>query len=71
MDIFLQAMWAMFTNNGMYSTTETIVMLIVGTIGAVLFMGFIFRKAENERTADMISDIGYAGYLRHKEHTLK
>jgi len=67
MNRFLDAVWAMLTNNGMYSTGETIGIGIAALIATVLLLGYLFRKAASENIANMINDLGYDGYLQHKE----
>lgn len=70
MDI-LEKIWAMFTRNGMYSNTETIVMIILACIITFLYLNYIAKKADEERKKAMIEDLGYQGYLDLIEETKK
>lgn len=66
MDI-LMALWAMFTNNGMYSTEETVIIIVAAIIGTIAFERYQLHKVREEKRADIIAALGYDGYLRHKE----
>lgn len=63
----LSAIWAMFTNNGMYSSWEAIIVLVVSFALTVAFINHNTKMASREKTANIIRDLGYDGYLRHKE----
>ena len=59
-------LWSMFTNNGMYSSTEATIMIVVSFVATTLFMRHQFHQAEIENRTHIISDLGFDGYLRHK-----
>ncbi len=57
----------MFTNNGMYSTAETVIILLVSIILTITFLHLSAKKAAQKHKTSLILDLGYDGYLRHKE----
>jgi len=62
MHIF-DAIWNLFTNNGMYSNTETAIILVLSIIFALGIMYALGQKAEAETRQRMIADLGYQRYL--------
>lgn len=68
---FFKNVWSMFTNSGMFSTAETIGILIASIILMVIVWCFIMNEENEKIRARMISDLGYEGYLRHKERMEK
>ena len=71
MEKALSLLWSMFTNNEMYSNTETAVILALSLIMTILFMWYQFYQADNEHRAHIIADLGFNGYLRHKAEMAK
>ena len=68
MNNFMLDLWALFTNDGMYSTSETVCIILIAAIATTLFLRFQFHRAKEEERSNAIADLGYAGYLEHIEH---
>ena len=60
----MESIWAMFTNNGMYSDIETIIMLILSVIGAFLIMRYFAKEADRKQRSEMLKEMSYEGYLK-------
>ncbi len=63
--------WAMFTNDGLYTTGETIAILVLSLLITAAFFYYVGRKTTEENRLNMIADLGYDGYLRHRLFTQK
>lgn len=59
----MNALWSIFTNNGMYSDTETIVGLVLSVIGSFLIMRHAAIKSGRELKETMIRELGYERYM--------
>jgi len=68
---FLEVIWSMITNDGMYSNTEAAIILPVSFVIAILIMCYISKDAEKKLKRSMIHDLGYEGYLRVKQNVQK
>lgn len=62
-----ESIWEIFTNNGMYSNTEAVVVLILSAIFAFLIMWRIRVVADQELKEDMIKDLGIEGCKQLKD----
>lgn len=63
MNGFLSNLWALFTNDGMYSTGEKVVILVVSAAIAIAIMLYNGRRAEMDQRNEMIAELGNEAYL--------
>lgn len=63
MNSFWGNLWAMFTNNWMYSTGETVVILVISFVGAIAIMLCNSWKTERDQRDEMTAKLGDKAYL--------
>lgn len=66
---FWNGLWAMLMNNGMYSTGETIMILVLSVATTIAIMSFFSWRTERDQRNEMMATLSpkeYRDYLKWK-----
>ena len=59
--------WAIRQDYGMFPDPVTVIILIISLMVVLFIMWYLGHQADKELRRNMIKDMGFDGYLAHKE----